>query len=118
MPQTDAARYIARILELYRQTPGTSGRVRPADRRLAATLASRHVPLGIVETALLLAVARRSFRPTGAVPLPAIASLHYFMPLVDELLAAPPDTTYLDHLRQRLAPLAPRLVALVDHRLT
>jgi len=120
MPQTDTAtaRYVERVLELYRRTPGTMGRVRAADRRLAANLCRRHVPLATVETALLLAVARRNLRPLGAPPLPRIATLHYFLPLIDELLAAPPEAAYLDYLRARLAVVAPALVSRINHQVS
>ena len=120
MPETDnaTARYVERVLELYRRTPGTSGRVHAADRRLAATLCSRQVPLATVEAALLLAVARRNLRPLGAPPLPHIATLHYFLPLIDELLAAPPEAAYLDYLRVRLAALAPALVSRINHQVS
>ena len=35
MNLSDQQRYVQRVLDLYRATPGTSGRVRTADRRLA-----------------------------------------------------------------------------------
>ena len=109
--------YADRLLELYRHTPGTSGHVRRADRDLAASLRARGVPLETVQAALLLASARRAFRPRSAQPLAPIASLHYFLPVIDEILASPPDPAYLDHLRRRMAPLAPELVTHPDHHL-
>jgi hypothetical protein len=120
MSKTDdaAARYVEHVLELYRRTPGTSGRVRAADRRLAANLCSSHVPLLTVETAFLLAVARRKLRPLAATPLPRIASLHYFLPVIDEILAAPPDGAYLKYLCVRLAALAPALASRINHRIS
>lgn len=111
-----AAEYVDRVLELYRRTPGTLGHVRPADRRLAASLRARSVPLQTVQAALLLASARRAFRPPSAQPLAPIASLHYFLHVINELLAAPLETAYLDHLRRRMARLAPSLVAPEDHQ--
>lgn len=113
-----AADYIAHVLELYRRTPGTSGRIRRADRRLAAALCAQQVPLATVHAALLLTTARRCFRPAGASPLPPIATLHYFLPVLEELLATPLDDGFVEHLRHRLAALAPNLVSPVDHRLS
>lgn len=110
-------RYLDKILHLYRHTPGTCGHVRPADRRVAVTLGARDVPLQTVQAALLLACARRTFRPDSAAPLGPIASLHYFLPLIDEILATPPDPVYLHYLRRRLAPLAPELVTPLEHQL-
>ncbi len=111
-----AAAYLEHVLDLYRRLPGTSGRIRRADRRLAAALYSRQVPLATVETALLLTSARRSFRAPGASPLPPIATLHYFLPVLEELLANPLDAAYLDYLRGRLAALALNLMSPTDHR--
>jgi hypothetical protein len=58
--------YVERILDLYRRTPGTSGNVRRADRRLAVALYDRQIPLEIFANALLVATARRTFRPDGS----------------------------------------------------
>jgi hypothetical protein len=110
--------YVERILELYRRTPGTSGGVRRADRLLAATLYDRKVPLDLIEAALLLATARRTLRTADAQPLRPIATLHYFLPVIDELEALPLDPRYLRYLRTRLTALAPELLALIDHQLS
>lgn len=67
--------YVRRVLEAYRQTPGTTGRVHSPDRRLAAQLHQRGVPLETVQNALLLAAARRLFRPADALPLTTVRSL-------------------------------------------
>lgn len=111
------APYVQRVLALYRATPATRGSVRRADRLLAVRLHDRGVPLQIVQTALLLAAARRIFRPVDAPPLPPVASLHYFLPVIDEVLSRPPDPGYLHHLRHRMLPLAPELVADIEHPL-
>lgn len=110
-------RYVEQVLDLYRRTPGTSGFARRTDRRLAAALDDRQIPLGIVYAALLVATARRALRPAAAPPLAPIATLHYFVPVIEELLATPPDPDYLAYLRHRLATLAPGLAAARDHQL-
>jgi hypothetical protein len=111
-------RYVEQILDLYRRTPGTRGLSRPADRRLAASLRQRGVPLELVEAALLVATARRALRPATAPPLAPIATLHYFLPVLEELLASPPDPAYLAYLQRRLAALAPALATRASHRLS
>ena len=108
---------VRKILELYRKTPGTSGAARRADHRLAALLVQRQIPLDTIRAALLLATARRVSRPPDAPPLRPIATLHYFLPVIDELLEQPLDTAYIRYLCDRLAALAPALVA-TDHRLS
>ena len=45
--------YIQKVLNAYRQTPGTAGTIRPPDRRMAAQLYARGVPLHTVENALV-----------------------------------------------------------------
>jgi len=102
LPDPTSDRYVDRVLSLYRATPGTTGRARPADRRLAADLQARRVPLSLVEHALLLAVARRSVRPPDAAPLPPARSLHYFLPVIEELLARPLDPAFVTYLRATL----------------
>jgi hypothetical protein len=96
-------RYVERVLELYRHTPDTLAYIRRADRRLAANLHDRGVPLRTVEDALILVTARRAFRSNDAPQLAPIASLHYFLPVIHELQTAPPDPGYLDYIRDRLA---------------
>jgi hypothetical protein len=110
-------RYAQQVIALYRCAPGTSGFARRADRCLAATLFDRRVPLQIVQAALLLAAARRAQRPNGAAPLARIASLHYFLPIIDELLDVQPDPGYIRYLRQRLATIAPDLLNAIDHQI-
>ena len=103
---SDRQRYANRVIQLYRNTPGTLAYIRRADRRLAVGLHDRGVPLNIVEDAVLLATARRAFRSREAPPLAPIATLHYFLPIIHELQVAPPEPGYLDYLRHKLATIA------------
>lgn len=94
--------YVRGVIDAYRRTPGTIGRARPADRRLARALHARGVGLQTVLDALLLATVRRYARATPA-SLPALArSLAYFEPLVDELLVEPLDDGYRRYLLLKL----------------
>jgi len=106
MPDTPLSReqYVHRVLETYQRTPGTSGNVRPADRRLALELQQRGIPLRTVENALLLAAARRIFRPAEAPPLTTVRSLAYFVPVIEELLATTVAENYFEYLRRKLEP--------------
>jgi hypothetical protein len=117
MPLPSCESYVQRVLELFKAVPGTLGYVRPADRRLAVDLYQKNTPLDIIHAALLLAVARRTSRPDDQEPLAPIASLHYFKPIIQELLISSPDPAYIDYLRFRLADLAPRLATPIDHHL-
>jgi hypothetical protein len=94
--------YIRLVLEAYRQTPGTTGTIRRADRMLAAQLHQRGVSVGVVENALLLAAARRLMRPADAPPLTTIRSLAYFLPVIEEVLGLRVSPDYFRYLRQKL----------------
>jgi hypothetical protein len=94
--------YIKQALELYRCVPGTLGRIRREDRVLAADLHDRGIDLSTLDAAFMLAVARRCFRPPDAHPLAPIRSMHYFMPVIEEILADPPSAEYLAYLKSKL----------------
>ena len=94
--------YVKAVLDHYRRTPGTIGHARPEDRRLAGILYDRGVSLEQVDAALLLATVRRSFRPRDAAPLNHVRSLHYILPLLDEIRQNPPDPGYLRYLQSKL----------------
>ena len=118
MNLSDQQRYVRRVLDLYRDTPGTSGRVRTADRRLANSLYQRGIPLSTVRAALLLTVSRRTFRSSpDAEPLPTIRSLYYFQHVIQELIDKPLPDGYLTYLRWKLAPLPKSFAAPDDHQI-
>ena len=94
--------YIRKVLDAYRNTPGTAGVVRRPDRVLAAQLHERGVPLIAVENALVLAALRRLARPDGAPPLGTIRSLAYFSAVIEEVLSLSVSPDYFTHLRHKL----------------
>ncbi len=100
--KSDSKQYVIQLLELYRHTPGTLGRVRREDRRLAMKLQQRGVPLSILEEAFLLAAARRCLRAPDAQPLSPVRSLHYFLPVIGEVLAKPLPAGYPEYLKSKL----------------
>ena len=73
--------------------------VRPslADKRLASALVARGVTYELARAAFIMAIARRLTGP----PQP-IRSLAYFVPVIDELLADPPEPDYIAFLDRRL----------------
>ena len=96
-----------RGLEAYRETPGTMGTVRRADRLLAVQLHQRGLSLKVIENALVLAATRRLLRPSDAPPLSTIRSLAYFLPVIEEVLASDVGPEYFEYLRYKLARIAP-----------
>lgn len=103
-PEFSRRSYVGALLDLYARLPDTRRRPTRQDRRLATSLYERGVPFSAVRTALLLAIARRTLRPKDAPPLPPIGCLHYFVPVLDEVLATPPDPGYVDYLATKLKP--------------
>ena len=94
--------YIQKVLDAYRQTPGTTGMIRRPDRLLAEQLYGRGVPLQAVENAFVLATLRRQIRPAGAPPLNTIRSLAYFSPVIEEVLKSRVSPEYYRYLRHRI----------------
>jgi hypothetical protein len=97
------AEYIRQVLEMYRNTPGTMGAVRRADRLLAVQLYQRGLSITVIENALVLAATRRLMRPADAPPLGMIRSLAYFLPVIEEVLRLRVNPQYFDYLRTKLA---------------
>lgn len=97
-PDRDA--YLRCLLVLYCGLPHTAARRPfPADRRIAEKLFDRGISLETIETAFLLASARRMYRDPQDPPLTPIRSLAYFLPVIDEVLLQPPDPGYVSYLR-------------------
>lgn len=115
---TPQRRYERAVLARYLWLPDTPSQTSRHDRRLARTLFERGVPLLAVEAALLLAATRRALREPWLAPLPRVHSLHYFLPVVAEVLdhPRPPDLDYLTCLLRRLRPLAELEQARLRHQ--
>lgn len=86
--------YVETVLALYLQLPDTPNRYSRYDRRLAMQLCQRQIPLSLIENAFLLATARRVLRDSRYPSLAPVRSLHYFAPVIDELLDQPPPAAY------------------------
>jgi hypothetical protein len=99
---TDRDTYRQTFVELYLRLPETPRRLSRFDLRLVRQLGERQIPLPVIETAFLLATVRRAARRPDALPLGPIRSLHYFMPVIDELLSHPVPESYLPYLRSKV----------------
>lgn len=95
--------YVDKLLELYLRLPDTPSRTSRYDRQLAYKLYQQNVALEIVEAAFLLSSARRIFRDPTYPALGPIRSLHYFLPVIQELIATPLPKDYVQYLRHKLA---------------
>ena len=94
--------YLQKVLDAYRQMPGATGVVRRNDRLLAAQLHDRGIPLLAVENAILLAAARRIYRPPHAPALQPVRSLYYVLPVLDEVLSVRVSQDYYRYVRFKL----------------
>jgi hypothetical protein len=110
-------RYVRAVLGRYLWLPDTPEQSSRHDRHLACQLFARGVPLLVVEAALLLAATRRALREPWLAPLPRVRSLHYYLPVIAEILDNPrePDVEYLTCLLRRLRPLAELKAARLAH---
>jgi hypothetical protein len=95
------------ILDFYLNLPDTPHRSSRSDRQLASQLVTRRIPWTTIRSALLLASARRLARDPQAPPLPPIRSLHYFLPVIEELRDKPISLSYLDYLQSKILTLSP-----------
>jgi hypothetical protein len=116
-PPSLQRRYGEAVLGRYLWLPDTPSVCSRHDRRLAREWYERGIPLIVVEAALLLAATRRALREPYLPPLPRVRALHYFAPVVRELLENPkdPDREYLMCLLRRLRPLAEVKLARLHH---
>ena len=106
-PETAEKECVARVLKLYLSLPQTPARTSRTDRQLAAQWYAQGCAWETVEAALLLAAARRNLRDPALPPLGPIRSLHYFVPVVAEVCAAPLPLDYVQYLRSKLLALTP-----------
>jgi hypothetical protein len=108
------AEFVRAVLDYYLWLPGTATVVSRHDRACARALFRRGVPLEVVRSAMAVAVARRTFRQGH--PLPRVRALHFFLPVIDELLEVPCQPGYARYLEQKLGPLAAAKAAERDRR--
>lgn len=96
--------YIHAVCSVYLQLPNTHRRFSRSDRRLASSLYQRGFSLDLVRSALLLATARRLARNPPEPPLPPVRSLHYFLPVLEEIRLQPLPPGYLQYLEAKVRP--------------
>jgi hypothetical protein len=99
---SDCRQYVDRVLSWYLRLPDTPSRASRYDRDAAARFHQRRIPLDVIESAFLLATARRRLRDPSLTPLPPVRSLSYFLHVIEEILATPLPAGYVDYLRLKL----------------
>jgi hypothetical protein len=96
--------YVRTVLRAYVALPETPERWHSTDRQIVLELFRHQIPVEIIETALVLGSARRLGRDPKRI-VPPIRCLAYFLPVIDEVLALPPPSSYIAYLRSRLPDL-------------
>ena len=99
--------FCSAVLEGYRALPDTPNRSSRSDRSLAENWFHQQIPWPHIQAAFALALLRRHLRPEGSPPLPPIRSLHYFVPLLEEVSQQAPR--YVDYCRFRAHRLFPNI---------
>jgi hypothetical protein len=94
--------YVNAVVRNYLRLPGTPLQASRRDRKLAAALYDRRVPLRVVWHAFVIAAARWAIRGPQQRRLDSIRTLYYFVPAIDELLDTSPDTDYVQYLAEKL----------------
>ena len=97
--------YVNAVAANYVRLPGTPLRASRRDRRLAAALYDRDVPLHVVWAAFVMASARWAIRGPMQRKLEPIRTLCYFLPAIEEVLASTPEPDYVQYLASKLKPL-------------
>ena len=95
--------YVDKLLNLYLGLPETPSRTSRHDRQLAYRLYEQQVSLEIVEAAFLLGSVRRILRDPSYPASGPIRSLHYFLPVIQEVMATHLPKSYVQYLRSKLA---------------
>jgi len=110
--------YVTAIITNYLRLPGTPLRASRNDRRLAAELHDRGLPLHVVYAAFVLAGVRHSCRSPGQHTLSPIRTLSYFLGAIDEVLHTDPpiDPAYVAYLAEKLQPRVAEKEALLRSR--
>jgi len=94
--------YMEQVLKLYIGLAETPARYSRVDRRLAEDLYQKQIAFEDVETAMYLAIARRLIRDENGPKLGPIRSLHYFLPLIEEVRSTPLSPEYRKYLRGKV----------------
>jgi hypothetical protein len=96
------------VLDLYVDLPDTPNRFSRFDRTLAACWFDQGISILQIQQAMTLAQVRRASRSSADPPLGPIRSLHYFAPVLSEVMQHPPPPDYFSYLQRKLIDIRPR----------
>jgi hypothetical protein len=99
--------FCSAVLDGYLALPDTPNRSSRFDRSLAETWFYRQIPLPQIQAAFALALLRRHLRANTTPPLQPIRSLHYFVPVIEEITQH--DSRYMEYCRFKAIRLFPHI---------
>ena len=97
--------YVRSVRESFLEPVCVSSTFTSADEKRAVDLYRRGVPLEALRRAIWLGCARKYIAMLNGQPPAPIASLGYFIALLDEVSRAPVTNTYWEHVRQKMETL-------------
>ncbi len=98
--------YVGSVRKRFVTLGCTTGRFSPPDEQLARDLEQKAIPLAVVEDAMLIGACRKYVSWLNSGPSAPIASLHYFEPIIEEVMERPFPTGYRDYMRLQVDKLA------------
>jgi len=107
-PDNRQADYVRSVRNAFLEPACVCSVFTPADEKLAADLYGRGVPLETLRRAIWLGCARKYIAMLNGQPPAPIASLGYFIALLDEVAQAPVTEAYWNHVRQKMETLERR----------
>jgi len=102
------AAYVNSVREAFLEPACVCSVFTPADEKLAVDLYGRGVSLDNLRRAIWLGCARKYIAMLNGQPPAPIASLGYFIALLDEVAQAPVTDAYWNHVRQKMETLERR----------
>ena len=102
------SKYVRSVREAFLEPACVCSTFTPADEKLATDLYGRGVALDNLSRAIWLGCARKYIAMLNGQPPTPIASLGYFIALLDEVTQAPVTDAYWDHVRQKMETLERR----------
>lgn len=94
--------FVDAILKMYLALPDTPDRFNSNDCFVAKAWFEQGISILQVQQAMTLAQIRRGFRRSDDIPLNPIRSLHYFVPIIQEIQTQPMDEKYFRYLQLKL----------------
>jgi hypothetical protein len=98
--------YVESVRKRFMTLGCTSARFSPSDERLAGSFEQKGIPLAVIEDAMLVGACRKYVSWLNSGPSAPISSLHYFEPIIEEVMERPFPTGYRDYMRLQMDKLA------------